>query len=150
MFLGIFDSQTLDILQRIVFAVVLGAIVGIEREFAHKTAGMRTHALVSVGSALFSIVSSAFSGPNADPSRIAAQIVTGIGFIGAGLIIFQQQKIQGLTTAAGVWAVAAIGMACGFALYSVAVLGALSIIVIFVILWPIEHFIEKIRDKTEK
>ncbi|MDD5547884.1 MAG: MgtC/SapB family protein [Candidatus Pacebacteria bacterium] len=144
------DSQTLDLLQRIVFAVVLGCAIGVERDFARKVAGMRTHALVALGSALFSIASMAFTSAGADPTRIAAQIVTGIGFLGAGIIIFQDHKIQGLTTAAGIWVAAAVGMACGFGMYGLAAMGTVLTITIFVVLWPIEHFLEKCWKDRKK
>src|SRR3989344_6221853 len=89
-----------EIFKQLLLAVLLGAAIGGEREIAHKSAGMRTHAMVSLGSALFTIVSQVLSGPYIDPTRIAAQIVTGIGFLGAGLIVFDKSKVKGLTTAA--------------------------------------------------
>src|SRR3989304_1086875 len=112
----IFSAENLEIFWQLTLAVLLGAAIGLERQLARKTAGMRTFALVSVGAALFSIISKyafrEFWGlPGFDPSRIASQVVVGIGFLGAGLIILRQDKIQGLTTAAGLWVSAAIGMA---------------------------------------
>jgi len=103
----------------LVLAVALGAVVGLEREKTHKPAGIRTHMLVSLGSALFTIVSVSFS---IDPARIAAGIVTGIGFIGAGTIFAEKDKVQGLTTAASLWATAAIGLAAGIGDYPLALL----------------------------
>jgi putative Mg2+ transporter-C (MgtC) family protein len=103
----------------LVLAVALGAVVGLERETTHKPAGIRTHMLVSLGSALFTIVSVSFS---IDPARIAAGIVTGIGFIGAGTIFAEKDKVQGLTTAASLWATAAIGLAAGIGDYPLALL----------------------------
>jgi putative Mg2+ transporter-C (MgtC) family protein len=117
---------------RLVVAAALTGMVGLERELRERAAGLRTHIMVGVGSALFTIVSAygfnAFlqSGANvvrADPSRIAAQIVTGIGFLGAGAILRQGLSIRGLTTAAGLWVAAAIGMAVGAGYYSAALLG---------------------------
>src|SRR3989344_4948720 len=114
----IFSQQNLEIFGQLLLAVFLGAAIGIERELARKTAGMRTFALVAMGAALFSIISkfafTEFWGvPGFDPSRIASQVVVGIGFLGAGIIIFKESRLQGLTTAAGLWVSAAIGMAVG-------------------------------------
>src|ERR671931_1088967 len=115
-----------EALLRLALAAALGAAIGIERELRDREAGLRTHLLVSLGSALFTIVSAygfhAFlaSGANvvrADPTRIAAQIVTGIGFLGAGAIIRQGLSVRGLTTAATLWVVAAIGMASAAGYY---------------------------------
>ena len=110
-----------DFALRIFIAGMLGGAIGLEREYRAKEAGFRTHFLVSLGSALFMILShSGFDfilqdGNNVslDPSRIASQVVTGIGFIGAGIIIFQKQVVHGLTTAAGLWVTSAIGLTCG-------------------------------------
>jgi putative Mg2+ transporter-C (MgtC) family protein len=122
---------------------VLGGVVGVEREIREREAGLRTHLLVALGSALFTIVSaygfSSFlaSGDavvRADPTRIAAQIVTGIGFLGAGAIIRQGLSVRGLTTAATLWVVAAIGMAAGAGYYSVALI---TTAVVIISLWPL-------------
>ena len=103
---------------RLLLAGVLGAIIGLDREYRAKEAGFRTHFLVSLGSALFMVISqygfeevAEANGANYDGARVAAQIVSGIGFLGAGTIIFHKQFIRGLTTAAGMWATAGIGMA---------------------------------------
>ena len=118
-------------LLRLALAAVLGGLIGVERELREREAGLRTHLLVAVGSALFTIVGAygfhAFleSGANvvrADPTRIAAQIVTGIGFLGAGAIIRQGLSVRGLTTAATLWVVAAVGLAAGAGYYSAAVI----------------------------
>lgn len=113
---------------RLLVAGVLGAVIGLEREYRAKEAGYRTHFLVSLGSALMMIVSKygfadilSDTGVGLDPSRIAAQVVSGIGFIGAGTIIIQRQFVRGLTTAAGVWATAGIGLAVGAGMYSLGV-----------------------------
>lgn len=113
---------------RLLVAGVLGAVIGLEREYRAKEAGYRTHFLVSLGSALMMIVSKygfadilSDTGVGLDPSRIAAQVVSGIGFIGAGTIIIQRQFVRGLTTAAGVWATAGIGLAAGAGMYSLGV-----------------------------
>ena len=112
---------------RLLVATALGALIGFEREYHAKEAGVRTHLLVAVGSCLFMILSAygfdAFLNQDhvsCDPSRIASQVVTGIGFIGAGTIILQKQMVRGLTTAAGVWVTAAIGLACGAGMYVIA------------------------------
>src|SRR5512134_2901922 len=100
----------LELALRILVAAVLGAAIGIERERHDHPAGMRTHLLVAVGSATFTVLSiEAFKAPGADPGRIAAQIVTGIGFLGAGAILKSGGSVKGLTTAASLWAVAAVG-----------------------------------------
>jgi putative Mg2+ transporter-C (MgtC) family protein len=118
-------------LLRLALAAVLGGAIGIEREIREREAGLRTHLLVSVGSALFTIVSaygfhaflaSGESVVQADPTRIAAQIVTGIGFLGAGAIIRQGFSVRGLTTAATLWVVAAVGLAAGAGYYSAAIM----------------------------
>ena len=119
--------NTTDFIIRILIAALLGGAIGIERGFRAKDAGFRTHFLVALGSALFMILSAHGFGDVAltgnhrlDVSRIAAQVVSGIGFIGAGTIIFQRQAVHGLTTAAGLWVTAAIGMAAGAGLYVIA------------------------------
>ena len=108
---------------RLTIAALLGAIVGFDRELRAKEAGLRTHFLVALGSALFMIVSIyAFAAdPRSDPGRIAAQVVTGIGFIGAGSILIHKQFVRGLTTAAGLWATAGIGLAVGGGMYAVGI-----------------------------
>src|SRR6266540_607318 len=96
----------LELAFRLFVAAVLGAVIGLEREYHDHPAGMRTHLLVCVGAATFTVLSiEAFKGPGADPARIAAQIVTGIGFLGAGAILKDRAGIRGLTTAASLWAV---------------------------------------------
>jgi putative Mg2+ transporter-C (MgtC) family protein len=125
------DSLTLQIFFQILLAAVLGMAIGAEREHRHKSAGLRTYTLVSLGSCLFTILSVyGFSGSQGilDPSRIASQIVVGIGFIGAGMIILRENKIEGLTTAAGVWTTAGIGMAVGLGLYLIAIFASLLIL----------------------
>lgn len=118
---------TFDTLASLLLAVVLGAFVGLEREAIHKPAGLRTHMLVCLGSCLFTIVSIGFS---VDPARIAAGIVAGIGFIGAGTIWAEKDKVQGITTAASLWATAAIGLTAGIGDYPLAVIAALLVFVI--------------------
>ena len=142
--------ENLELFKQLLLALFLGAAIGIEREVAHKSAGMRTHALVALGSALFTIISRSISGPTIDPTRIAAQLVTGIGFLGAGMIVFDQSRVKGLTTAAGVWTAAAIGMAVGFNLNSLAVFASILTVLVFIMLWPIERrFVKKFSSRSE-
>lgn len=115
------DHLFLDSSLRLVSALILGGVVGIEREYRSKDAGFRTHFLVALGAALFTIISQyGFGDTVKDTSRVAAQVVSGIGFLGAGLIVFQRNVVRGLTTAAGLWVTAAIGMACGAGMFYVA------------------------------
>lgn len=131
--MDLISSTEITMLWRLFTAGLLGAIIGVEREFRAKEAGLRTHFLVAVGSALFMLVSqhgfsdvTGISGVDrVDGARIAAQIVTGIGFIGAGAIMVQRHYVRGLTTAAGLWVVAAIGMAAAGGLYVFAVAGTI-------------------------
>ncbi len=110
------NTNLLLMSMRLLIALVLGGVIGYEREVHGRPAGLRTHILVCLGAALFTIISDSYTGlPSADPTRIAAQIVSGIGFLGAGTIIRQGSIIRGLTTAASLWTVAAIGMAVGSA-----------------------------------
>jgi len=140
---------------RLVVAAVLGGAIGVERELRDREAGIRTHLLVSLGSALFTIVSAyAFhsflaSGATvvrADPTRIAAQIVTGIGFLGAGAIIREGLSVRGLTTAATLWVVAAIGMACGAGWYGAA---AITTLLTIFALWPLRILAYKIIERIK-
>jgi putative Mg2+ transporter-C (MgtC) family protein len=102
-----------QMLLRLVIAMVLGSLIGYERERSGKPAGVRTHGMVSLGAALFTVVSVYGFGSQADAARVAAQVVTGIGFVGAGAILHQRESVQGLTTAASLWVTAAIGLAVG-------------------------------------
>ncbi len=114
---------------RLLVAGLLGGAIGFEREFRAKEAGVRTHFIVALGSALFMIISQyAFSGQY-DHSRVAAQVVSGIGFIGAGVIIFQKNVVRGITTAAGLWVAAAIGLASGAGMYAIAIAAMLFTII---------------------
>ena len=114
-----------NLIIRLLIAGLLGGLIGFEREVRAKEAGLRTHFIVALGSALFMIISQyAFSG-RFDAARVAAQVVSGIGFIGAGVIIFQKNAVRGVTTAAGLWVAAAIGLACGAGMYAVAIAACL-------------------------
>jgi putative Mg2+ transporter-C (MgtC) family protein len=130
--------QDLDMIVRLVLAIVLGGLIGLEREVHGKAAGFRTHALVSVGSALIMIVSTdiylAYRGvTEVDPGRIAAQVVSGIGFLGAGAIIRFPTGITGLTTAASLWVVAGIGLACGAGFLKLAIVTTVLVLVVLVV-----------------
>ena len=117
-----------DFILRLFVAGILGAVVGLDREYRAKEAGYRTHFLVSLGSALIMVVSQYVILENSvslDPSRVAAQVVSGIGFIGAGTIIIQKQFVRGLTTAAGIWATAGIGLAVGSGMYGLGIAATL-------------------------
>jgi putative Mg2+ transporter-C (MgtC) family protein len=111
----------------LLLAVVLGAIVGVEREKSHKPAGLRTHMLVSLGACLFAMMSTSFG---AQPAQVAGGIVAGIGFIGAGTIWAEKDKVQGITTAASLWATAAIGLATGIGDYPIAAIVTLLVVII--------------------
>ena len=126
----------LDFILRISVAGLMGALIGLEREYRAKEAGYRTHFLVSMGSALLMVVSQygfdallGERGIGLDPSRIAAQVVTGIGFIGAGTIIINRQIVRGLTTAAGVWVTAGIGLSIGAGMYLLGICATLLVLV---------------------
>jgi putative Mg2+ transporter-C (MgtC) family protein len=137
----------LDLALRLIVAAMLGALVGIERERRSHPAGMRTHLLVSVGAAAFTILSiEYFLAPGADPGRIAAQIVTGIGFLGAGAILKDGSSIKGLTTAASLWVVAAIGMAAGAGAWGVAVA---TTFIVLVSLWPLQVIESRLFPETD-
>ncbi len=139
----------IDFFIRLTVAAILGGLLGVERTIAGKVAGLRTYALVSLGSALFISVSElvvAQSGGPAvvDPLRVASQVVLGIGFLGAGLIVFRESRVSGLTTAAGLWVAAGIGMMAGFGFYLLAIFAALLTLLVFTVLWLIE---KKIKPK---
>lgn len=142
------DPNLLVFCLRLVVAMSLGLLLGIERIYAHKTAGMRTYALVSMTSAFFVLIGQSVSqaylgtpGFDFDPLRIAAQVVVGIGFLGGGLIIFSEKEntVQNLTTAAGLWACSAIGMAVGFGMAYEAVIATILTFVVLGILSVVER-----------
>jgi putative Mg2+ transporter-C (MgtC) family protein len=108
-------------LARLAIAAVLGGVIGTERELSDQPAGLRTHILLTVGACLFTLISAYGFGPNSDPSRLAAQIVTGVGFLGGGAILRHGFTIRGLTTAASIWATCALGVAVGVGSYVLAV-----------------------------
>lgn len=149
MFEGAFDlGQAVEIGIKIALAALLGGLVGAEREHSGKWAGLRTHMLIAVGAALVTHLSVHIGplfedgGAVWDPGRIAAQIVTGVGFIGAGTIIQSRGGVRGLTTAAGIWVAAAIGMAVGARFYSEAVITTVVLLLILAALQPLARFIK--------
>ena len=146
-----------DMALRLLAATGLGAIIGLEREFNGKEAGFKTYTLVCLGSSLMMFLSQEifviYKGvANVDPSRIAAQVVTGIGFLGAGAIIRSQQGgIRGLTTAAGIWAMCGVGLACGMALYKTATMATFLVLIVFVLFSRVQRdILPKRRIPTEK
>src|SRR3989344_7055325 len=137
------------IIIKVVVAAFLGALIGFEREISKKVAGLRTHALVSLASALFTSISvdafrSYIGTVGYDPSRIISNIIVGIGFIGAGAILKKNERVEGTTTAAGLWAVAAIGVTVGVGFYKEALLITFLVYSILQSLWIIE---KKLRNK---
>lgn len=144
--------QGMDIVVRLFMGAVLGGFIGLEREIRARSAGLRTHALVGLGSTLFMIVSQQmlfmYGEGNVDPSRIAAQIITGIGFIGAGTIMKSKFTMKGLTTAASIWTVASIGMAVGAGLYRIGIITAFGAVLILTLLEMIEPVLDRNWYKT--
>lgn len=137
-----------EIFLRLAVAMLLGLALGAERIYAHKSAGMRTYAMVSMGAALFVIISQVVASvysdfSSFDPLRMASQIVVGVGFLGTGLIIFKNEKLSGITTASGLWVCAGIGMASGFGLHGLAIMATLLSLFIFMVIWVVE---ERFKD----
>lgn len=135
---------------RLFAAGLMGGVIGLEREFRAKEAGVRTHFIVALGSALFMIISEfAFGDKQHDAARVAAQVVSGIGFIGAGVIIFQRNVVRGITTAAGLWVAAAIGLACGDGMFAVAIAATLLTVLCLEMMHFVNlHYSEKVVDLT--
>jgi len=133
----------LEMIARVALAAVLGAALGVEREVLHKTAGLRTHTLVAAGSALFAVAGASVSADGTDLTRVAAQVVTGIGFIGAGGMIKTGFTMTGITTAATLWFSAALGVAAGFGLYGVAPAALVIALVSMIGFAPIRQYIRR-------
>lgn len=133
----------LDLTLRLLLAAALGAAIGLERELRRKPAGLRTNILIAIGAALFTMLSLEMREAGATPDRIAAQVVTGIGFLGAGAILRSGHSIHGMTTAATIWVNAAIGMAAGAGEYQIAAAATLVTLVVLWLLPPIEGFFER-------
>jgi putative Mg2+ transporter-C (MgtC) family protein len=128
---------------RLLLAILLGALVGAERETHAKAAGLRTMIAICMGAALFTIISSRMGGPN-EATRVASNIVTGIGFLGAGVIIHAGGRVQGVTTAAAIWLVAALGMASGAGFYLIAIVSGAILLVVLQLFPPVENWIERL------
>ena len=150
-----FDPQIVAF-AKLFLAMLLGGIIGTERAvLAKQPAGTRTFGLVALGSCLLIIMSSyvdsAYLGiVNFDPMRLAAGIVTGIGFLGAGVIIFRGNTVHGITTAAGLWIVAAVGMAIGFGMYAIAIFTTLLTLIMFTGMWYLENRFKQWFEKLDK
>lgn len=140
-----FADPTTQQFIKLVAAMLLGGVIGTERAIlAKQAAGTRTFGLVALGSCLFVVIGMSVNGlvpglSNADPTRMAAAIVTGVGFLGAGLIIFRGDALHGVTTAAGLWLAAGVGMAVGFGMMSIAIFATLLALIMFTGMWYIEH-----------
>ena len=148
-----FFAQNGEVILRLVVAVVLGMLIGAERLLVHKEAGMKTHALVSMGAALFILVSESMgekyiSIPGFNPTMMAANVIVGIGFLGAGMIMFRDSRTRGLTTAGGLWVTAGIGMAAGFGLVATAFVSTVLVLFIFIVMNIFEKPIRRISDEN--
>lgn len=147
------EPGLIEICLRLACAMLVGLVIGTEREYTHRPAGMRTHILVALGACVISITGELMFhqytplGGNADPARLSAQVVTGVGFLGAGTIMREGFSVKGLTTAASVWAVACLGIAAGFGYYALAVFG---MVFIFVTLTIFEWIQQKLVIKSPK
>lgn len=131
-----------ELIQRLMLAALIGGLLGAEREMRRKSAGFRTNILIALGSAVFTIASVTLTQGTGDPTRIAAQIVTGIGFLGAGTIVRNRDGVQGLTTAATVWVNAALGVAAGAGEYRLAMIAGAIVLGVLLALGPVEAAIE--------
>jgi putative Mg2+ transporter-C (MgtC) family protein len=135
---GVLQALRIDLLIQLLLAVVLGGVIGCERELRGKPAGLRTNIHICVGAVLFTTLSQRLAGPSGDRGRVAAQILTGVGFIGAGTILHLRGSVSGLTSAATIWVVAAIGMALGSGAYAEAVGTTVLVMAVLAGLGPVE------------
>jgi putative Mg2+ transporter-C (MgtC) family protein len=141
----------LDLAFRVFVALIIGLVLGFERELRGEPAGLRTTGLVAAGACLFTGVGALVVGAKADPTRIASGIVTGIGFLGAGSILRQGEEIKGLTTAASIWIAAAIGMAVGFGYYTTAIVSSVLVLITLVGLrWVESRFFPSKRTRRKE
>jgi putative Mg2+ transporter-C (MgtC) family protein len=150
-FMEQFFTQNSEMVLRLVVAMMLGLIVGAERLFVHKDAGMKTHALVALGSAVFVLISEALvqkyiNLPGLSPTMIPGQIIVGIGFLGAGSIMVYGSQLRGLTTAGGLWVTAGIGMAAGLGFYDLAFVVTILVLFILILVNILERPIRKISE----
>lgn len=153
-------NYNLEMLARIFFALFLGSLIGIEREHTHHIGGLRTQSLVSVGACVFCMMSLYAFAPEVnhgwikaqpDPSRVAAQIVSGVGFIGGGVVLKHGLSVYGLTTAASLWVSASIGMACGAGQYWVAIVTTIAVLLVLIFMRQLENkILKKPRPEIEK
>ena len=135
----------------VLLAVGCGTVIGLERQLKHKAAGLRTNILICLGAAVFTIISREMASGSQDSiTRIAAQIVTGVGFLGAGAVIQDRGGVHGLTTAATIWLMASIGMACGARFYGLAIFSTILALVVLVGLWQVDKYIGVGRDNGRK
>lgn len=149
-----YELNDITIIVRLVLAVVIGGIVGTEREIGHKVAGLRTHMLVALGASAVMItnqyISESFIDAHVDITRLGAQVISGIGFLGAGTILTTStNKVSGLTTAAGLWTTAVLGLTVGIGFYKLAIFGTISILVITILLNPFKRKIASISANTD-
>lgn len=145
------DLGLVDVIERLLLAAALGALIGLEREWNQKAAGLRTNTLIALGSALFTVMSIELSpeGTPADPTRVASQVVTGIGFLGGGAILRYGGSIKGLTTAATIWVNAAIGVAAGGGSFRTALVAAVVTLIVLRLLLPVERVVERHQERRE-
>ena len=136
-------TTQIELMLRLLLAAGLGAAIGVERELRQKPAGLRTNILIALGSALFVAISIAFAHAGGTPDRIAAQVVTGIGFLGGGAILRSGTSVHGMTTAATIWVNAAVGMAAGAGLYAIAIAATVIALVVLALLPPLERYFER-------
>lgn len=140
------DLNTITIIFRIFLAILIGGMIGTERDIKHRAAGMRTHMLVCMGATIVMMtneyIALTYSGQNIDVTRMGAQVVSGIGFIGAGtILVTSDNRIKGLTTAAGLWAAAALGLGIGIGFYEMAIIGGFAIMGIVILMKPFKQFV---------
>lgn len=139
----------LQMLPEVIVATICGIAVGLDREMKNKAAGIRTHVLICVGVTIFTMVGISF-GDKADPTRVIGQIITGIGFLGGGVIFKQQDRVVGITSAAFIWFIAAVGVLCGLGYLLSAVILTLGFIGIAKMLIYVEKFVDEYRKKDER
>lgn len=134
-------------ISKLILSIILGAVVGMERELSEKPAGLKTNVLICLGSTIFTIFSLKFKGAGMDPARIAAQIVTGIGFLGAGAIMRDGEHVTGLTTAATIWVVAAIGLGVGMGYHYLAALASIGTLAVQIVLTRLDIVVDKLQQR---
>jgi len=141
---------TTEFILRLLTALAAGLLIGFERQWHHKSAGLRTNTLVAIGSALFVLLSISITQTNGDVTRIIGQVVTGIGFLGAGIIFKEGMNVHGLTTAATVWCSSAIGCLAASGYYIETMIGTITIILVNLLLMPMDRWLSKRKIRTKK